>query len=294
MTGNNEVAKPFTAEGIGGITLRGDEWGHGTNQAALLLHGGGQNRQAWNKTARKLAGAGYFVVGYDARGHGDSDWAPGGEYGTEIMARDLLLLLERFTAPPILVGASMGGMSALAAQGMMTHQLYAALVLVDVTPRLEPLGVRRIIDFMTAHPDGFASLEEAADEIAAYNPHRERSSSLDGLKKVLRQRDGRWYWQWDPAFISGGERAVDHDTREEHMDQMAEDLMKAAATLSVPTLLVRGAQSDVVSEASVKEFLGAVPHADYVDVSDTGHMLAGDDNDAFTSAVLSFLGEANM
>ncbi len=281
--------QPFSIKGVGGLTLRGSERGDERHTPVVLMHGGGQNRQAWRATASKLAAAGYFAVSFDARGHGDSDWAPDGAYGNDIMAQDLRLILERFERPPVVVGASMGGMTALTAQGSARTQLFAALVLVDVTPRLETEGVRRIVDFMTAYPDGFATLEEAADQIAAYNPHRERSASTDGLKRVLRERDGRWFWQWDPAFITGPDRGANHEMREAHMAEMAERLLKAAATLTVPTLLVRGAQSDVVSEANVKEFLSAVPHADYVDVSETGHMVAGDDNDAFTSAVLAFL-----
>ena len=161
----------------------------------------------------------------------------------------------------------------------------------DVTPRMDPGGVRRIVEFMTAHPDGFATLDEAAEKIAAYNPHRERSPNTDGLRRIMREKDGRWHWQWDPAFISrGGEgMKLDHDARDANMEEMAERMLAAAARLTIPVLLVRGAQSDVVSEENVKEFLGAVPHADYVDVSGTGHMVAGDDNYAFTSAVLEFL-----
>lgn len=283
--------RPFSVSVEGGVTLRGDAWGDPTHPPVLMKHGGGQSRQAWRTSAGKLARAGFHVSAIDSRGHGDSDWAGEGNYGMEIMARDLLTLLKRFDRAPVLVGASMGGMSALLAQGLSTTPLYSALVLVDVTPRMEPDGVRRIVEFMTAHPNGFASLDEAAEKIAAYNPRRERSGSTDGLRRIMRERDGRWHWQWDPAFVSRGAGAasIDQETREAHMDQMAEKMLEAAAGLTIPVLLVRGAQSDVVSEENVKEFLTAVPHAEYVDVSGTGHMVAGDDNDAFTSAVLAFL-----
>lgn len=276
----------------GGITLRGEEWGDPARPPVLMKHGGGQSRQAWRTSAVKLARAGFCVTAIDARGHGESDWAGAGNYGMDIMARDLLAVLGRFDRPPVLVGASMGGMTALLAQGMLDRALFSSLVLVDVTPRMDPAGVRRIIDFMTAHPDGFASLDDAAEKIAAYNPHRERSASTDGLRRIMQQKDGRWHWQWDPAFMAHADvTAADHYAREARMDEMADKMLVAAAALTVPVLLVRGAQSDVVSEENVKEFLAAVPHADYVDVSGTGHMVAGDDNDAFTAAVLAFLGK---
>ncbi len=283
--------RPFEVTVEGGITLRGADRGDPAHPPVLMKHGGGQSRQAWRASAEKLARAGYCVTTIDARGHGESDWAGEGNYGMEIMARDLLIQLGRFDRPPALVGASMGGMTALLAQGQSAVPLFSSLVLVDVTPRMDPDGIRRIVEFMSAHPDGFASLEEAAEKIAAYNPHRERSPNTDGLRRIMREKDGRWHWQWDPAFVARGAGAagIDHNARDAHMDEMAEKMLSAAARLSIPVLLVRGAQSDVVSEENVKEFLAHVPHADYVDVSGTGHMVAGDDNDAFTAAVLGFL-----
>jgi len=187
----------------------------------------------------------------------------------------------------------MGGMAALWAQGLVEHQLFSSVILVDVTPRMEMSGVTRIMGFMTAHPDGFESLESAADVIAAYNPHRERSNDVSGLRKVLTERDGRWHWRWDPRFMTSKAELMttDSEAAEARMAEMAEQLHESAGRLAVPTLLVRGAQSDLVSADSVREFLAVVPHASYVDVSGTGHMVAGDDNDAFTTAVLDFLHE---
>jgi pimeloyl-ACP methyl ester carboxylesterase len=66
-------------------------------------------------------------------------------------------------------------------------------------------------------------------------------------------------------------------------------LLDAAGALRVPTLLVRGALSDIVSVDAVAEFRAAVPHASYVDVSEAGHMVASDRNDVFTDAVVEFL-----
>ena len=171
----------------------------------ILLHGGGQNRHAWTKTARTIHAAGHHVVAYDARGHGDSSWDPAGRYDTEDLAYDLLAVRERYCGrrPAVAVGASIGGMTTLIAHRIAPPRLWAGVVLVDVTPRMEIDGARRVVQFMSAHPDGFATLHDAGDVIAAYNPHRPRPDSVDGLTKVLRQRDdGRWVWRWDPAFIT--------------------------------------------------------------------------------------------
>ena len=260
----------------------------------ILLHGGGQNRHAWAKTARTIHAAGHQVVAYDARGHGDSSWDPTGRYDTEDLAYDLLAVREHYCGrrPAVAVGASIGGMTALIAHRIAPPTVWAGVVLVDVTPRMEIDGARRVVQFMSAHPDGFATLEDAGDVIAAYNPHRPRPDNVDGLTKVLRQRDdGCWVWRWDPAFITSKTDVMHADpaSSEERFRQMAEQLLDGARRITAPTLLVRGAMSDLVSPDTVDEFLTAVPHATAVDVSNTGHMVAGDDNDAFTTAVLAFL-----
>jgi len=194
---------------------------------------------------------------------------------------DLRKVLTHFEQPPVLVGASLGGMTALLTEGEATQPMSSAVVLVDITPRVEQKGVDRIIAFMTARPDGFASLEEVADTIAEYIPHRPRPKDLSGLEKNLRKRpDGRYRWHWDPQIISPDRRRRD-----------PERMFAAARGLRVPTMLVRGGISDVVSEETTKEFLEAVPHAKYVDVAEAGHMVAGDRNDAFSKAVIEFLAE---
>lgn len=300
MTASEDEPKPFHTEGYGGLALVGDEWGARSAPAArppvLLLHGGGQNRHAWRSTAARLAAAGYAATTVDARGHGDSAWSPGAEYDMEHYAADVLALLDRFDGPPVVVGASMGGMSALLAQAEVgdSRPLFAAVVLVDVTPRMELAGVQRIMGFMSANPDGFASLDDAADAIAAYNPHRARQPGTEGLHKVLRERNGRYHWRWDPAFITSKAEFLDAEpaAMEARMADMAARMHAAAALVRVPTLLVRGSQSDLVSGASVRDFLDTVAHARFVDVAGAGHMVAGDDNDAFSAAVLDFLAEA--
>jgi pimeloyl-ACP methyl ester carboxylesterase len=171
------------------------------------------------------------------------------------------------------------------AEGGLRPGTLAGLVLVDVTPRLDRGGVEKIISFMSERMhDGFASVEEAAEAIASYLPHRKRPDSLDGLSKNLRlHADGRYRWHWDPAFISA--RAHDDRTPAD----IEAELVAAAAALEVPVLLVRGARSELVTDAHVEEFLRLVPHASHADVKGAGHMVAGDRNDAFADEVLEFL-----
>ncbi len=264
-----------------GLNLIGDAWGTKDAAPVLLLHGGGQTRHAWGGTARALATQGWYAVALDMRGHGESDWASDGNYIIDTFVADIRSVISHFDRPPVLVGASLGGMTSLLTEGESLRPLSAAVVLVDITPRVEQQGVDRIRAFMTGKPEGFANLEEAADAVAAYIPHRPRPKDLSGLEKNLRKGpDGRYRWHWDPQLISPARFARARDP---------ERLLAAARALRVPTLLVRGKMSDVVSEETAAEFLAAVPHARYVDVSGAGHMVAGDRNDAFSIAILEFL-----
>jgi pimeloyl-ACP methyl ester carboxylesterase len=276
-----------------GLQLTGDEWGDPSHPAVLMLHGAGQNRHAWKGSAAALSEACYFVLTLDARGHGDSDWSPSQSYDSDHVAADVHMVLERFDHRPAVVGASMGGMASLAAQRLADHQLYAALVLVDITPHFDVRGAQRIIDFMSGNPEGFADLDAAADAIAAYNPHRPRPKDVSGLARVLRQRDdGRWIWRWDPAYITSKPGFGNGAETEmvQHMERTSDQMLEGARAVKAPKLLVRGGQSDLVTPEAVERFLTAVPDSEFVDVAGTGHMVAGDDNDAFTTAVTEFLG----
>lgn len=273
----------FDFEGTAG-KLAADRWlvpdARGT---VLLLHGGGQTRHSWQRSGSRFADAGWTTIAIDARGHGDSDWDTDADYSADAFVTDLAGIVSELDVEPVLVGASMGGITSLLAVGE-DRVAAQALVLVDVAPNVEPAGVQRILDFMSAAPDGFASLEEVADAIAAYNPHRPRPSNLAGLSKNVRQHaNGRWYWHWDPAFIANG----DEPRRETRLERM----VSAAQNIAIPTLLVRGVQSDVVSPEGAKELQRLIPHAD-VHEATAGHMVAGDDNDVFVTHVVGFLERA--
>ncbi len=267
--------------GVGGLALAGDEFGEAGHQPVFLLHGGGQTRHAWKDTGERLAAAGYQVVSLDARGHGDSAWDPEADYGYETMAADIALVAAEFERPPVLVGASMGGICSLVGIGEGRVDA-SALVLVDIAHRTNPKGVARIREFMDAKPDGFDSLDEVADAVAAYQPHRARPKNVEGLAKNVRLTpDGKLIWHWDPAY-----RAQRSSIDQRHR---ARRMTRCARNLDVPVLLVRGGLSDVLTEEDAHAFLELAPHAEYANVTNASHMVAGDRNDVFGDSVIEFL-----
>ncbi|MCC3329734.1 alpha/beta fold hydrolase [Nocardia abscessus] len=282
MSNANYLLEPsrLRLRGSGGIELAADQFGPVDGPLVVFLHGGGQTRHSWKQTGARLGASGMRVVAVDARGHGDSAWAPDRDYRRETMVDDLLLVLEQLGAPAVVVGASMGGVTGLLATARPGGEAISALVLVDIVTRPEPEGVARVIDFLGKHRDGFDTLEQAADAVAEYLPHRPRPKNTDGLLRNLRERDGRWYWHWDPGMLSD---------RVEDPSAMIEPMEDAARALRIPVLLVRGMRSDVVSAEGAEAFQRLVPHAQLVEIGGAAHTAAGDDNDSFTDAVAKFV-----
>jgi pimeloyl-ACP methyl ester carboxylesterase len=278
-TGHEQV----TYSGMSGVRLSGDRWDpRGDSRprgTVLLLHGGGQTRYSWHLTAERLSTAGWTVIAVDARGHGESEWAPDGDYSLDAFIGDLYATVDALGKPPVIIGASLGGMTALVGQGERPG-LASALVLVDIAPRVEPAGRARILAFMASAPDGFASLEEVAAAVRAYNPCRANLNPRGLIRNVRQHTNGRWFWHWDPRFLSIGDepaRAAD-----------VPRLYRAAGKIRVPTLLVRGSRSDIVTAEGAAELLELIPSATAVEVT-AGHMVAGDDNDIFTARMHEFL-----
>lgn len=247
----------------------------------LFAHGFGQTRQAWTRSAQTLADAGFLTVTTDMRGHGESGRLASGDYHLEQFLDDLLRVTRALQAPPVLVGASMGGLLGLALAGEISPPPFRALVLVDITPRWESKGIERMLGFMRAHPDGFADYDEAVASIAAYLPHRSRQKRVHELEPLLRRGvDGRLRWHWDPALLE----TVAHEG-----ERYQPRLLEAARKIEVPVLLLSGGRSDVVSRETISEFMQLLPHARHVQLPHATHMLAGDANDAFIEAIQYFI-----
>ena len=278
-----DAARPIEFEGFGGITLVADERGPLDAPPVLFLHGGGQTRHAWGGAAGTIAARGWRTITLDLRGHGESDWAPEGDYSMTAFSGDVLNVIDALGTSPVLVGASLGGITAMMTEGSASQDISRGLVLVDISPKPNPEGVDRIRVFMESGYEGFATLDEAAVAIAAYTPQRKREVNYEGLKKVLRERDGRWWWHWDPSFMKTPPNQAPGS------DETLERERQSMVNIHVPTLLVRGMLSDIVTEEGITELTRGIPQATVVEVGGASHMIAGDKNDAFADAVVAFL-----
>jgi len=265
-----------------GLNVVADVGGESDRTPVILMHGAGQTRHSWDRAMRELIACGYHVINLDTRGHGESEWSDKGDYGLPTLAEDLNLVIQTLDHKPALVGASMGAAAALYLVGSCRVPMAKALVSVDMVPQFEIDGAKKVTEFMRAHPHGFATLEEAGNAVSDYYPRRRGPKNPSGLMKNLRQwNDGRLHCHWDPEFVAPGEDAVH--------PKIGDLLRQASASVTVPTLLIRGATSDIVSDKGVADFRALVPLLEVVNIEGAGHMVVGDENDIFNKALLKFL-----
>ena len=270
-----------------GIELTGDAYGSPGGPTAVFLHGTGQTRAAWSATAAALAADGWYAVAFDLRGHGGSDWSPGGDYGTDRLTADVAAIVDAAGRPAALVGSSLGGRSLLVAAGEAdgAAPLATCLVLIETAARLDDSGAARIGTFLRDHLDGFDDLDEVADAIACYRGTARRPTDEARLLQVVRQRDdGRYHWHWDARVVVRNGEVVQHRTDAEHTRTEA-----AARRISVPTLLVRGEHSDLVTPAAAQHLQGLLRHCELAEIPEMGHMIAGDRDEQLRHEVVAFL-----
>jgi pimeloyl-ACP methyl ester carboxylesterase len=259
------------------------EWGPAAAPAVLCLHGGGQTAYMYEELGAALRER-YHVLAPDLPDHGDSDPTP--DHGRQALAATIAPLCTHFGLGRVaIVGASLGGIVAVTYASAHPEHV-AAIALIDVGHRLEEEGVRRIIDFMRKH-ESFASLEEAAAEIAPYLPHR-KEVRAESLTRNLRQRpDGRWVWK------HGFNRRLRAEGAEQGRDwtHVIAGLDGDAARLRCPVLVLRGAASDVLSNQGAEEVAALIPNARLAIVEKAGHLAAGDNPASTVNLIASFLAE---
>lgn len=258
------------------------EWGRSAAPPVVCLHGGGQTAYMWEELGEALRPRAH-VLTPDLPAHGDSDPLGSPDMSRHALAATIPPLLEEFGIErAVFVGASLGGITSLTLAAARPD-LVAGMVLVDIGHRLEDEGVDRIIEFLTRH-ESFASLEEAATEVAAYLPNR-TSVRPENLRRNLRHReDGRWEWKHglgrrmrEPGANFGGWR------------ELTAGLDDEMPRLTCPVLVLRGAKSDVLSDEGAQEVAALIPGARLQTIGGAGHHAAGDNPQSTVDAVHQFL-----
>jgi esterase len=262
-----------------GLSFHYVEWGS-TQQAPLLcLHGITQTAHSWDEVAAALADD-YRVLCFDQRGHGDSDWAPDGDYTRQTQAADVdaitdALGLRRF----VLVGMSMGGVNSITFTARHPHKV-RALIVVDVSPEIQAKGVENIRSFIQA-PDELDSFEAFVERAHQFNPRRSLQNIRSRLSHNLKQLpNGKWTWKYDKA-LRAGERSFQASA--------LHNLWEDVRAIRCPTLIIKGGESDILSSESATKLQQAIAGSQLAVIPGAGHSVMGDNPAGFVAATRPFL-----
>jgi esterase len=266
---------------VNGLRLHYLDWG-GEGRDVVFLHGGALTAHTWDVVCLALR-RDFRCLALDQRGHGDSEWVPAMEYDTEHHVGDLAGFIEHLRLDrPVLVGQSMGGLNAMTYAADHGDRL-AGLVLIDVAPKVSRAGTKRIADFVLA-PAELDSIDEFVERAQAFNPARDprplRRSLLHNLRELP---DGRWTWKYDRRHLS--------PEVFERIQARLPQLLDKLDTVTCRTLVVKGADSDLLSEADAVEFAAALPHARWTSVENAGHTVQGDNPRGLAEILQTFLAE---
>jgi pimeloyl-ACP methyl ester carboxylesterase len=265
-----------------GLRFHYVEWGFPDAPPLLCLHGITQTAHSWDEVAEALSDQ-YRVLCLDQRGHGDSDWAPRGEYTRQAMAADIDAITDALGLSTFLLcGMSMGGINAIT---FTAHhpQKVRGLVIVDVSPEIKTEGVQNIRSFIQAS-DELPTFEAFVERAHQFNPRRSLENIRSRLSHNLKQLpNGSWTWKYDKALRSG-ERSFQASA--------LLDLWDDVARIDCPTLILKGAESDILSSEGAAKLQKAIAGSQLAIIPGAGHSVMGDNPAAFVQAVRGFLATA--
>ena len=267
----------------GGLRLHYLDWGNDAAPPMVLLHGFSGHAHTWDAFARAMRDQ-FHVLALDQRGHGDSDWAKDGAYTVDDHAADVGALHDQLKlGPVVLVGLSMGGRNAIGYTAAHPGHV-EKLVIVDIGPDIAPQGAERVRRMAADAPEEFASVDDAVAYLRKYatltSPAAEaalRHRVEHGLRKLA---SGRYTWKYDKFLRDQRRRAT----------LPLVDLWPAVSRITVPTLIVRGADSDVFAPETAKRMHDLIPGSRVVEIPGAGHSVPADAPEAFERAVRAFLG----
>ncbi len=264
---------------VRGMNFHYVEWGEPSHPPLLCLHGITQTAHSWDEVAAALS-RNYRVLCFDQRGHGDSDWASDGDYTRQTQAADLDALTDALAVSPfILAGMSMGGINAITFAARHPEKI-RALIIVDVSPEVQVRGVESIRSFIQA-ADELDSFEAFVERAHQFNPRRSLNNIRSRLSHNLKRLpNGKWTWKYDKVLRSG-ERGFQASALLNLWDDVH--------AIRCPTLLIKGAESDILSAESAAKLQAAIPGSRLVVVPGAGHSVMGDNPTAFVAAAQEFL-----
>jgi pimeloyl-ACP methyl ester carboxylesterase len=262
-----------------GLRFHYVEWGFPDAPPLLCLHGITQTAHSWDEVAEALSDE-YRVLCLDQRGHGDSDWAPRGEYTRQAMAADIDAITDALGLSNfVLCGMSMGGINSIT---FTAHhpQKVRALVIVDVSPEIKTEGVQNIRTFIEA-ADELPAFEAFVERAHQFNPRRSLENIRSRLSHNLKQLpNGNWTWKYDKALRSG-ERSFQASA--------LLDLWDDVAMIRCPMLILKGAESDILSSEGATKLQAAIPGSKLAEIPGAGHSVMGDNPEAFVTEMRKFL-----
>ncbi|MEM7406478.1 MAG: alpha/beta hydrolase [Pseudomonadota bacterium] len=255
------------------------EWGPEDAPTVVCLHGGHQSAHSWDLVSLSLARR-FRVIAPDQRGHGDSEWVRSAHYGNEDMAADLAALIDVLELDrPLVMGHSMGGRNTLLA-AQAHPNLARALAVVDIGPEVSERGGRAIASFV-AQNEEFEDLDAFVENVRRYDPYRSREHIERTVRYNLFQRaDGKYISKCDRLPRKLGL------TKMMRSDALT---LTSVGELSMPVLVVRGENSNVLEPDAAARFVAALPAGELVTVPDCGHNVHSQNTTGFLAAIEPFL-----
>jgi pimeloyl-ACP methyl ester carboxylesterase len=265
---------------VNGLKLHYLDWGTAGRPVMVLLHGLRGHAHAWDDVSAAFCQQ-YHVLALDQRGRGDSGWAADGDYSMKAYVEDLASFCGVLNlAPFILVGHSMGGRNSMTFAAQYPQQVQR-LIIVDVGPALDPRGAERIRREILTVPEEFDSF----DAVVAYMSKENRYASDTVLRRRLQYAtktlpNGKIGWRYDRAI---------REQQRQGTAAPAEDLWPQLPKITCPTLIVRGADTDLLSLDVARQMVETLPKAQLVEVQRAGHMVFEDNPQDFIAVVSQFL-----
>ena len=266
-----------------GVPLHYVEWGQHGAPSLVLLHGFQSNAHTWDTFSAAMAEK-YHVLALDQRGHGDTGWAPGGDYAPASFLQDIVGFIDALQlAPTVLVGHSMGGRHAAMIAADHPDRV-RKLVIVDTPAELPP----QMQAMLTQQPDTdapptvevFETFEEViANGIAQYPLTPEAELRHANYHNLYRGSDGKWRWRWDPMLLVSRRRNR----------SLQGDLYAYLRRVSCPTLLLRGVSSPLLTAEVAQKMLEALPHGRLVEIPAAAHTVNADNAAEFERVTAAFL-----